>query len=159
MHTIPAHMLTQACRSPSVQERWVVRARLHSDSRQSTIWRYDYDSTDGVPSNKRIFAVLRPDQGRPDGATVDAEGFYWSCCYAGGRLIRFSPDGTIDREISMPAKNVTMCAFGGSNFDTLYVTTASEHMNEEERRQYPLAGGIFAMDVGVRGLPETNFSG
>lgn len=135
------------------------RTMYHSDSRQSTIWRYDYDSTDGVPTNKRIFAVLRPEQGRPDGATVDADGFYWSCCYSGGRIIRFAPDGTIDREIAMPAKNVTMCAFGGSSYDTLFVTTASEHMSEEELRQYPLAGGIFAMNVGVRGLADARFKG
>jgi sugar lactone lactonase YvrE len=131
----------------------------HSDSRQSTIWCYDYDSSEGTPHNKRVFAKLTPQQGRPDGAAVDSEGFYWSCCYAGGRLIRFAPDGSIDREISLPVINVTMCAFGGHGYEDLYVTTAAEHMTEEERLRYPNAGGLFLLHTGVKGVPETRFKG
>ena len=98
--------------------------------------------------------------GRPDGAAVDAEGGYWSARFRGGRVVRHRPDGTVDREIRLPVRRVTMCAFGGPELRTLYITTAREGMSAAELAAEPLAGGIFAVeDVGVRGLAEPRFAG
>ena len=70
----------------------------HADSWSSKIWRYDYDLTKGEISNKTLFYSTNKEQGRPDGACVDENGFYWSACFDGGRILRISPDGILDKE-------------------------------------------------------------
>lgn len=131
----------------------------HSDSRQNVIWAYDFDLETGVPGNRRVFASTRPDEGLPDGAAVDEEGFYWSAGVRGGRLTRYAPDGRVDRVIKLPISLPSMCAFGGENLDMLFVTSAREFLSEPELLREPLAGGIFTVDVGVKGLPEPCFKG
>jgi L-arabinonolactonase len=133
------------------------RLMYWSDSRALTIWVFDFDAASGEIANRRVFARLEPHQGGPDGAAVDAEGGYWSACYRGARVMRFRPDGTIERKIRLPVSRVTMCAFGGPDLRTLYITTACGGMSAEERRREPLAGGIFALEVDVQGLPEPRF--
>ena len=132
---------------------------FHSDSRQNIIWAYDYDLETGVPGNRRLFAATNPEEGLPDGAAVDEEGCYWSAAVRGGRVIRYTPGGSIDRVIELPVSLPSMCAFGGENLDMLYVTSAREFLSEHELLKEPLAGGIFAVDVGVKGLPEPCFKG
>jgi len=131
----------------------------HSDSRQNIIWAYDYDLETGVPGNRRVFAATNPEEGLPDGAAVDVEGFYWSAGVRGGRVIRYTPDGHIDRVIKLPVSLPSMCAFGGENLDILFITSAREFLSESELLKEPLAGGIFAIDAGVKGVPEPYFMG
>ena len=130
-----------------------------SDSRSNTVYSFDFDSETGAAENRRTFYKTTVEQGRPDGATVDADGFYWSACYMGGRVLRIAPDGKLDREIIMPVRDITMPAFGGPNLDTLYVTTSKEALSQAEREASPLAGAVFAFDPGVRGLPEPKYAG
>ncbi len=130
-----------------------------SDSRSSIVFAFDFDPVSGEIANRRTFVELTEAQGRPDGAAVDAEGFYWSACYMGGRVLRIAPDGTIDREILMPVRDVTMVAFGGRDLDRMFITTSREALNEAERRDSPLAGCVFEADPGVRGLPEPKYRG
>ncbi len=130
-----------------------------SDSRNSKIFRFDFDPKTGEISNRRIFFETTLEQGRPDGATVDAEGYYWSACYLGGRVLRIAPDGTLDREILMPVKNITMVCFGGEQLDTLYITTGKEGLSPTELRNSPLAGALFVTDPGVKGILDPKFKG
>ena len=74
-------------------------------------------------------------------------------------LVRYRPDGRLDREIVLPVTRPTMVAFGGADLQTLYITTASHRLSPEQRAAQPLAGGIFAVEAGVRGLPEPRFRG
>ena len=83
----------------------------------------------------------------------------WSARYGGGRVVRHAPDGRVDRVLEVPAKQVTSCAFGGADLGTLFITTASQRLTEEQRRAQPLAGALFAVEPGVRGLPEPRFAG
>ena len=104
--------------------------------------------------------MLQPtelDRGRPDGAAVDAQGYYWSALYEGGRIIRVAPDGVIVETYPLPARCPTMCAFGGTDLRTLYVTTARHGRPEDELRAMPESGGLFAMRVTVPGLPEPHY--
>jgi sugar lactone lactonase YvrE len=103
--------------------------------------------------------VLDIQEGRPDGAAVDREGYYWICHVGGWHVSRYSPDGKIDRVIGLPVQRPTMCAFGGKNFDTLFITTATYPLSKTALAKQPLAGGLFAIDVGVRGLDEPFFAG
>ena len=135
------------------------RVMYWSDSRALTIWAFDFDAASGEVANRRIFARLAPHQGGPDGAAVDAEGGYWSACYRGSRVMRFRPDGTIERKIRLPVSRVTMCAFGGPDLRTLYITSARGGLSASELEREPQAGGIFALAVDVQGLPEPRFKG
>lgn len=129
------------------------------DTTKQMIWAFDFDLDDGVISNRRVFQDLTGQPGRPDGATVDAEGFLWCAEFNGKRIVRYAPDGRIDRVIAIPATNVTSVGFGGKNLDMLFVTTASARYTPEQFAAEPQAGGLLMLDVGVRGIPEPRFAG
>ena len=116
------------------------------------IWAFDYDIDTGTPSNRRVFVDMHKHLGRPDGAAVDADGCYWICANDAGLIHRFSPDGRLDRSLTVPVKKPTMCAFGGSRLDTLFVTSIRDDQSEQS-----LSGGVFALNPGVKGLPEPQF--
>ena len=117
------------------------------------IWAFDYDIDTGTPSNRRVFVDMHKHLGRPDGAAVDADGCYWICANDAGLIHRFSPDGRLDRSLTVPVKKPTMCAFGGSRLDTLFVTSI-----RDDQSQQSLSGGVFALNPGVVGLPEPTFT-
>jgi len=137
----------------------------HTCSHERVIHAYDVAQDSGQVSNRRVFATIDASAGVPDGSTVDAEGYLWSTHWGGWRITRYAPDGRVDREIEMPVKSVTSCAFGGEDMETLFVTTASIEndngrwvfMDDAGFAAAPMTGGIFAIDVGVRGLPEPAF--
>ncbi|EJN28108.1 gluconolactonase [Pseudomonas sp. GM78] len=118
------------------------------------VWAFDYDVDSGIPSNRRVFIDMNQYGGRPDGAAVDAEGSYWICGNDAGLVHRFTPDGRLDRSLAVPVKKPSMCAFGGSRLDTLFVTSIRPGDDQDEQS---LAGGVFALDPGVKGLPEPHF--
>ncbi|MHB1199572.1 MAG: SMP-30/gluconolactonase/LRE family protein [Polaromonas sp.] len=129
-----------------------------SDSHPSVqmIWAFDYDIATGTPSRRRVFVDMNPLPGRPDGAAVDADGCYWICGNDAGLVHRFTPTGKLDRSLAVPVKKPAMCAFGGAGLDTLFVT--SIRPDGVDLSDQPLAGGLFALRPGVRGLPEPLFS-
>jgi sugar lactone lactonase YvrE len=120
------------------------------------IWAMDYDIDDGVASNRRLWIDMREYPGRPDGAAVDAEGCYWICGNDAGMVHRFTPEGRLERSVHVPVKKPAMCAFGGSDMGTLYVT--SIRPGGVDLSDQPLAGGIFAFRPGVTGIAETPFA-
>ena len=128
-----------------------------ADSLRYELYRYTYDGATGTPGPERVIATTKP-PGFPDGSTVDAEGFLWNAEFNAARLVRYAPDGRVDRIVDMPVLRPTCCAFGGPDLDLLYVTTASQHLSPDELQAQPLAGALLALDVGVRGLPESRFA-
>ena len=112
---------------------------------------FDYD---GELHGRRTFAEV--DRGNPDGLTVDAEGGVWVALYDGGGVFRFTPDGRLDVVVEVPARKVTACAFGGGDLDELFITTSREGLEPGED---PLAGSLFRVRPGVRGLPVRPFGG
>ncbi len=133
------------------------RTMYFADSLRYELYAHDYDTVMGRPGEARTIATTTP-PGFPDGSTVDAEGFLWNAEFNGHRLVRYAPDGRIDRVIDLPLRMPTCCAFGGDDLDILYVTTASQRMTEDELREQPLSGALLALDVGVRGMPEPRFA-
>jgi L-arabinonolactonase len=134
------------------------RTMYHADSRRGTVWRYDYDVATGAATNQRVFCVAADGEGRPDGAAVDADGCYWIARYAGWRVVRHAPDGRELFTLPMPVANPTMCAFAGDDLSTLVITSARGGLTDDELRGQPHAGSVFAVEVGVRGLPEPRFA-
>lgn len=123
----------------------------HTDSPARTIYVFDL-SANGELSNKREHLRFSERDGCPDGMTVDADGGLWIAHWDGGRVSRFMPDGSLDREIALPASRVTCCTFGDDDLSTLYITTAAEGRDDEAQ-----AGGLFAVRPGVTGLPACRY--
>ena len=97
--------------------------------------------------------------GNPDGITIDAEQHIWVAHYNGARVSRYTPEGKLERQIAIPALNVTKCAFGGPNLSTLYVVSAREGMSEQQLRDYPLSGGVFAVELeDIQGVATPAFA-
>jgi L-arabinonolactonase len=138
----------------SPDNRTAYLADSHPDVRR--IWAFDFDLDDGMLSNRRVFVDTAGTAGRPDGAAIDVDGCYWSASADAGEVIRYTPAGTIDRRIALPVAKPTMPAFGGRDLRTLFVTSIRPPQPDPRE---PLAGAIFAIDVGISGLEEPRFAG
>jgi sugar lactone lactonase YvrE len=128
-----------------------------ADTLHSTVWAYDYDVATGEQSHQRVFLDFGPLPGRPDGACVDESGCYWIACVGGAAVLRVTPRGDVDRVIDMPVLRPTMPAFGGTNLDTMFVTSIGPR--DPDTDGPGPHGALFAFDPGVRGLPEPRFGG
>jgi L-arabinonolactonase len=135
------------------------RTMYYADSPQAVIWAFNYDLDTGTPGTRRVFCDFRDQPGIPDGSVIDADGCLWNAQWNGGRVVRYRPDGSIDRIVEVPCRNPTSLAFGGRDLDTLYITTSRLTLTEEEARRQPLAGALLAVRPAVKGLPETRFRG
>ncbi len=113
---------------------------------------FDYDLATGTPSGRRTLTQFSEAQGWPDGLCCDANGNIWLALWDGGCVECL--DGRTGKSlarISIPARRVSSCCFGGENFDRLFITTAWEDYDKAARDAEPLAGGIFAAEPGVHG--------
>jgi len=131
----------------------------HTDTPTRIVHAYDFDAASGQPSNRRELTHFANATHRPDGAAVDSDGCYWTAFYGGGKVARISPAGAVLALFPIAAMCPTMCAFGGPDLKTLYVTSARQFRSAEELTRLPLSGGLFAMAVPVPGLPEPAFAG
>lgn len=130
-----------------------------SDTPKRQVWAYDFDAETGAIENRRVFIDVPADDGFSDGATVDAEGFLWIAHMRGGNVKRYDPEGKIEREIRFPASCTSCVAFGGPDLTTLYVTTGSMQYEKADFDREPDAGSVFAVETGIKGLPEPVFAG
>ena len=134
------------------------RTMYFADSRTQVINAYPYGIASGEMGAPRPFFTVEP-PAIPDGATVDVDGCLWCALYGGGRVLRITPEGRVDRTIELPVRQVTSCQFVGPALDVLFITTAKQRMTPEQLAQEPLAGALFAADVGARGVPEPRYRG
>ncbi|MDP6523498.1 MAG: SMP-30/gluconolactonase/LRE family protein [Kiritimatiellia bacterium] len=130
-----------------------------TDMFNSRILAYDYDLEAGAVSGRRVFVDVPEDAGWPDGLIVDQEGFIWSAHWNGWRVTRYDPDGKIEREVKLPAANVTCMAFGGRDLNVLYITTAWFLLSDEDRAAQSQAGDLFRIETDVTGRLEPEFAG
>jgi L-arabinonolactonase len=125
-----------------------------ADAPTSSVVLFDYDNETGKATNRRTFATV-PESMSLDGATVDTEDNYWIASPKNGCILKFTPDGAIDRIIKAPTLKPAMVCFGGPDLRSLYVTTMTRNYpSQEALHSEPLAGGIFKLDVGAQGVPE-----
>jgi L-arabinonolactonase len=143
------------------------RSFYFADTFQKKMWQYDYQIDTGKLSNRRVFRDLENDAGFADGSTVDAEGFVWNARVIAGELVRYAPDGSVDRVIGMPVRNITSVMFGGDKLDEIYVTSmarvahpaAHDHFAVQAKPQFT-AGALFRIKgLGIRGIDEPRFAG
>lgn len=129
------------------------RTMYHADTMAQQVWAYDVlDVECGLLGERRAFARVETPNGGPDGAATDVDGCYWSAVYGAGKVVRFTPDGRVEREVVLPVPNVTMIAFGGADLRTAYVTSSSEPLVSGARGGEPLAGAVFAFDAPAAGV-------
>ena len=141
----------------------------HTDTFKQEMYAYDYDIDTGAISNKRLFKTWHDQPGIPDGSTIDEEGFLWNAEIVTGQLVRYAPDGTVDRRVEVPTRTITSVMFGGENLDVLYTTSIGRtdffgpealKIFGEAAKPQPHGGGILEVTgLGVRGLPEHRFTG
>lgn len=132
----------------------------HIDTPTRQVSAFDYDPRLGGIRNRRI--VVRfpddPEFGRPDGMTVDSEGMLWIAHWGGASVTRWDPElGEMIAVVNVPATQVTSVAFGGEELGTLFITTARRDLTPQMLGGQPNAGGIFAVEPGVTGLPTNIF--
>lgn len=125
-----------------------------TDTPDRTIYAFDVEQ--GAIGKPRRFVRFEEGWGHPDGMACDSEGHLWVCHWGASRITRFRPDGSVERVVPMPTAQVTKCAFGGPDLTSLYVTTAAIgrdcHID-------PMAGHLFRVETGIRGLKANIFEG
>jgi sugar lactone lactonase YvrE len=145
-----------------------LRGMYFTDSPVRKIYHFDYERKTGGLSNRRTFVEIPPHEGLPDGMTVDAEGFVWTALWFGGRVKRYAPDGSLDREIFLPVRQISSITFGGADLTDIYITSTSSTTADPQRHptcktEGERGGDLYRTRVpGIRGtLPfrsRINFS-
>lgn len=125
----------------------------HSDTARRTIYRFAF-ADDGSVADRRPFIQFAEDEGYPDGMTVDAEDGLWVAHWGGSRISRFYPDGTLDRAIALPARQITNMAFAGERLSRLFVTSAATGLPQTE-----YDGALFEVEAGITGMPTYEYLG
>jgi L-arabinonolactonase len=126
------------------------------DSLSRRIHRCAYGEVPGAPS---LFVDLGDVHGEPDGSCIDVEGHLWNAQWGLGRVVRYTPDGAVQRVVTTPASQPTRPALGGPQLQTLYVTSARDGLRAEQLEAEPHAGALFQWRADVTGLPEPRFAG
>ena len=134
---------------------WSLDGRFffHTDSLDHSIYRYTIQGQQ--LSNKEVFYT--PPIGTPDGLTIDSDGNLWIAIWDGGRVVQLSHEGKELAQILLPVTRPTSVTFGGPDLRTLYITSASVDLPEDEKSAQPYAGALFSMRMDVVGLPANRF--
>jgi sugar lactone lactonase YvrE len=136
------------------------RMMYYIDSTAHTVRAFDYNNATGDISNERVVITVPQEMGLPDGMAIDTEGMLWVAHFGGGTVRRWDPDtGQVLTTIELPATQITACAFGDQNLDTLYITSAATRLDDAALAKQPHAGALFSVKPGVRGVPTFKFAG
>ena len=130
-----------------------------ADSLAGTIDSLAIDPVTGAAGQRRPFISTKGQGCAPDGSAVDVDGCVWNAQWGGARIVRYAPDGSVDRVVAMPVDQPSSCAFGGDDLATLYITTARKGLTDETLARQPLAGSLLSMRPGVTGLRLPPFGG
>jgi D-xylonolactonase len=135
------------------------RILYYADSGARRIYAYDVDAATGNLKGRRIFVDVPPAEGIPDGLTVDADGFIWCAQWYGGQVVRYDPDGKIERRLPLPVKQVSSVAFGGADLTDLYITSAADCWPSDLTPPgfdltAPMGGSLYRIHLDTPGKPE-----
>jgi sugar lactone lactonase YvrE len=131
---------------------------FYIDSPTHRIDAFAFDPEAGSIADRRTVVRIPAEAGTPDGMTIDAEGGLWVALWGGSAIHRYV-NGRLDRIIEMPVAQPTSCAFGGPDLDELFVTSAWKGLSAADRAAQPLAGSLFRLRPGIRGMASVPFAG
>jgi sugar lactone lactonase YvrE len=125
------------------------------DSLEGGIDAFDFDLDAGEISGRRRVVTLDtpPQIAFADGMCVDQDGCIWTAVWGAGEVRRYTPDGTLDAVVRVPATQPTSCVFAGDDLDVLVITSARRGLPEETLRDEPHAGSVFCCRPGAGGFP------
>nr|CAD7194926.1 unnamed protein product [Timema douglasi] len=133
------------------------KTMYYIDSLDLSVDALDFDTTTGKISNRRKAFDFKTNgiDAFPDGMTIDTDGNLWVACFKAGQVIQVNPrTGQLLSTVSVPSPQTTSVVFGGENLDELYITSANNHLSQEEQKKYPYAGYTFRVTgVGAKGYP------
>lgn len=152
VRTPPVIIPSTACFSPQGDVFYT------SDTTEQEILAFDVGAS-GALENRRVFATTSAGAGYPDGSAVDEEGYLWNAEWDGARIVRYRPDGAVDRVIQMPTVRPTGLCFGDADLTTLYITTARTGLTAFQMDMQPFAGSLFAVRAPCAGKPLANWQG
>lgn len=132
------------------------RRLYFADSPTRTIREFELIEPEGIIGTSRVFART-PEGAFPDGATVDADGCLWSAHWGAGCVVRYTPQGQVDRTIEVPTRQPSCVCFAGPRLDMLCVTSARQGLDPGILEREPQAGAVFFYSIGVRGLMEEEY--
>lgn len=130
-----------------------------TDSAKGTIYAYDFDAETGGITNRRVFVDATNESYDPDGLKIDSQGYVWSACWNGAKVLRYTPEGKLDRTIDVPALRPTSCVFAGSDLTDLYITSSRDALTQGQLEDYPFSGDLFRLRTDVKGLQQHKFLG
>ncbi len=130
-----------------------------TDSVPRIIYVFDFDTATGNITNRRNLIEVPEEMGTPDGLAVDSAGYIWSAFWDGAKIVRYAPDGKVDRIVAVPALRPTSCVFGGPDLDELYITSSRADLNTDVLERYPLSGDLFRLKAGMTGREKFKFAG
>ncbi|MFS8098591.1 SMP-30/gluconolactonase/LRE family protein [Lentzea alba] len=120
-----------------------------ADSARGIVHRFDVQ--DGEIGARRVF--LHTPHSIPDGMTTDVAGNVWIAFWGSSVVRRYRPDGRLDQEVRLPARQPTSVCLGGPDMARLFITTAKYGL----RRPTLHDGALFATDVNIPGRPANAF--
>lgn len=134
------------------------KTMYYIDTPDGKIRVFDYDDESGTISNERSMMDFKK-YGFPDGSTIDADDNLWVCLWNGNGVLQIDTNtGEVIGRVNVPAHNITSCAFGGQNLDSLFITSARVDMSEAELDSLPLSGSVFVAVPGVKGVEASFFA-
>ena len=128
----------------------------HTDSPKKTIYKIKINKNNKIVS-KKIFKKLSPEEGSPDGMTLDKNKNLWVAHFHGACISVFNKKAKLIHRIQFPAKNITNCAFGGKNTKELYVSTATKGMSKADLRKFRYSGFFFSVKTNAKGVLQKKF--
>lgn len=154
-------------RCTRVIERWGIANTLVTDVRGEILYAADskagvmnaFEIRDGALRNPRVLFRNSGAAWAPDGSALDAEGCLWNARWDGWGVARVGADGDVRAVLDLPVQRPTSCAFGGPDMATLFITSSRADLDGAALHAQPDAGGVFAVEPGVKGLAPEVFLG
>ena len=129
----------------------------HTDSSKKNIYKIKINKKNKIIS-KKIFKKFLPNDGSPDGMTLDKNKNLWVAHFHGACVSVFNSKAKLIHKINLPAKNITNCAFGGQNNSEVFITTATKGMNNAELKKFRYSGFLFSIKTNAKGILQKKFT-
>jgi len=129
----------------------------HTDSPKKRIYKIKINKKNKIIS-KKIFIKFAPEDGSPDGMTLDKNKNLWVAHFHGACISVFNNNAKLVHKINFPAKNITNCAFGGKNNSELFITTATKGMSKADIQKFSYSGYLFSVKTNSKGILQKKFS-